>query len=213
MSVIVSSFMPFPSISWWVSAIKTESIILDKAEHFEKMSYRNKYYITGANGPITLSIPLADGREQRKPMKDVQICNRERWQIQHWRTLVSVYKRSPYFEHYEPSLEKIFHTPFQFLTEFNLASIEWLKAQLKLKTEITFTDSYEKEYENTIDLRNLKRSKDTGGNYPVYYQLFEERNGFVPNLSLLDLLFSEGAGTMELLNSLRPLKGGTVKGG
>ena len=172
------------------------------------MSYRNKYYITGANGPITLSIPLADGREQRKAMKDVEICNRERWQVQHWRTLVSVYKRSPYFEHYEPSLEKIFHTPYTLLSEFNLASIEWLKAQLKLKADITFADTYQKEYKGTTDLRNLKRNKDTGRDYPVYYQLFEERNGFVPNLSLLDLLFSEGPMTMELLAQHIPPLGG-----
>ncbi len=208
MSVIVSSFMPFPSIAWWIAAVKSDTIILDKAEHFEKMSYRNKYYITGANGPITLSIPLADGREQRKAMKDVEICNRERWQVQHWRTLVSVYKRSPYFEHYEPGLEKIFHTPYTLLSEFNLASIEWLKTQLKLKTDISFADAYLKEYENATDLRNLKRSKDTNRDYPVYYQLFEERHGFVPNLSLLDLLFSEGPMTMELLAQHIPPLGG-----
>jgi hypothetical protein len=204
MSVIVSSFMPFPSIAWWMSAAKSETIILDRAEHFEKMSYRNKYYITGANGPITLSIPLTDGREQRKPMKDVQICNKDRWQIQHWRTLVSVYKRSPYFEHYEPSLERLFHTQYDLLIDFNLATIEWLKAQLKLKCNIEFADTYLKEHEGTIDLRNLKRSKDVANNTPKYYQLFEERNGFLPNLSLLDLLFSEGPATVGILAPSAP---------
>lgn len=201
MSVIVSSFMPFPSIAWWMIAANSETIILDKAEHFEKMSYRNKYYITGANGPITLSIPLTDGREQRKAMKDVQICNKDRWQVQHWRTLVSVYKRSPYFDFYEPSLELLFHTPYERLIDFDLASIEWLKKQLKLRFNIEFADNYLKEYEGAADMRNMKRGKEDLANTPKYYQLFEERNGFLPNLSMLDLLFSEGPGAIS------PLKG------
>lgn len=199
MSVIVSSFMPFPAITWWMAAAKSEILILDRAEHFEKMSYRNKYYITGANGPITLSIPLMDGREQRKPMKDVQICNRDRWQIQHWRTLVSVYKRSPYFDYYEPSLERLFHMPYELLTDFNLASIEWLKKQLRLKFDIGFADTYVKVYDGAVEMRNMKRSKEDVGDAPKYYQLFEERNEFIPNLSMLDILFSEGPEVMEIL--------------
>ena len=200
MSVIVSSFMPFPSIAWWMEVAKSNTLILDRAEHFEKMSYRNKYYITGANGPVTLSIPLTDGREQRKPMRDVGICNKDRWQVQHWRTLVSVYKRSPYFEHYEPSLEPLFLTPYALLTDFDLASIEWSKKQLRLTFDIEFADCYLKDHEGAIDMRNMKRSKEDVTNAPKYYQLFEERNGFVPNLSMLDLLFSEGPGSVELIN-------------
>lgn len=207
MSVIVSSFMPFPPIAWWMAVAKSDILILDKAEHFEKMSYRNKYYITGANGPITLSIPLTDGREQRKPMVDVEICNKDRWQVQHWRTLVSVYKRSPYFEHYEPSLEALFHTPYGSLIAFDLATIEWLKKQLKQTFHIEFADNYVKNYPDAIDVRNMKRSKEDVSNAPKYYQLFEERNGFLPNLCMLDLLFSEGPGAIELIYPLRPLKG------
>lgn len=199
MSVIVSSFMPFPSIAWWMAVAKCDTLILDRAEHFEKMSYRNKYYITGANGPITLSIPLTDGREQRKPMYDVQICNKDRWQVQHWRTLVSVYKRSPYFDYYEHTLDELFHTPYTSLTDFDLASIEWLKQQLKLTFKMEFAESFVKQYEGVIDMRNMKRSKEDISNAPKYYQLFEERNGFIPNLSMLDMLFAEGPGALEQL--------------
>jgi hypothetical protein len=195
--------MPFPSIAWWMAAANCETIILDKAEHFEKMSYRNKYYITGANGPITLSIPLTDGREQRKAMQDVQICNKDRWQVQHWRTLVSVYKRSPYFDFYEPDLEPLFHTTYERLIDFDLASVEWLKKQLKLKCNIEFAGSYIKNYEDAADMRNMKRSKEDTTNAPRYYQLFEERNGFLSNLSMLDLLFSEGPGAIGLLHPLK----------
>jgi hypothetical protein len=199
MSVIVSSFMPFPNIAWWIKAIQADVIVFDKAEHFEKMSYRNKYYITGANGMITLSIPLVNGREQRSAMGNISISNTEAWQVQHWRTLVSVYKRSPYFEHYEQSLQQLFETPYLHLTDFNLASVRWLSAQLKLQMDIQFADTYQKETDGAIDLRNMKRSREDNTNAIKYYQLFEERNGFLKNLSLLDLLFSEGPATAEIL--------------
>lgn len=199
MSVIISSFMPFPGISWWVAVAEAATVIFDKAEHFEKMSYRNKYYITGSNGMITLSIPLQKGRDQRTPMREVAISNAERWQVQHWRTLVSVYKRSPFFDHYEPALQQLFERKFELLADFNLAGIEWVKAQLKLDFTIEFADTFVKQPANTIDLRHMKRNKESTGTLPTYYQLFEERNGFIPNLSILDLLFAEGNRTTELL--------------
>jgi hypothetical protein len=191
--------MPFPPLSWWIKTLPAKTLILDKAEHFEKMSYRNKYYITGSSGMICLSIPLQKGREQRNPVGTIRISNAERWQVQHWRTLVSVYKRSPYFDHYEPSLRQLFEREFDLLADFNLASITWLRQQLKADFLIETTDTYQKEFNEATDLRNMKRSKEKGLNYPEYYQLFEERNGFLPNLSLLDLLFSEGPQTAVLL--------------
>ena len=179
--------------------MRSDTLILDRSEHFEKMSYRNKYYITGSNGMITLSVPLVKGREQRSPVGTIEISNTEKWQVQHWRTLVSVYKRSPYFDHYESSLQQLFEKEFRLLSDFDLASIEWLAAQLKLRLNIEFADSYQKSYAGT-DLRNMKRSKETNGFHPKYYQVFEEKNGFLQNLSLLDLLFSEGPATSDLLN-------------
>ena len=199
MSVIISSFIPFPNIAWWQAAVKANTVIFDSAEHFEKMSYRNKYHITGANGTITLSIPLVKGREQRSPMKDVLISNTERWQVQHWRTLVSVYKRSPYFDHYEPSLQRLFDTSFTHLSAYNLATIHWLKEQLGLKFEEQYADEYKKQYESSTDLRSMKPADRNIQETPKYYQLFEERNGFMPNLSMLDLLFSEGPASIALL--------------
>lgn len=197
MPFIVSPALPFPNISWW-SYLRDASvdILLDRYEHFEKMTFRNRYMIAGANGIITLSIPLAAGREQRKPMKDVLICNKTRWQTQHWRTLVSVYNRSPYFEHYRQELEQLFHQPFEQLFDFNLASIQLIQRLLNVKNNIVFNNAYQKDYpEANGDIRHRFRS----GGYdqhaevlPHYYQVFADRIGFAPNLSILDLLFSEG---------------------
>lgn len=200
MQAVVGSLIPFPNILWWYQIMDAGSIIWDLAEHFQKMTYRNRYYISGSNGLIQLSIPLVKGRDQRTVMKDVLICNKDRWQVQHWRTITSVYKRSPYFDHYEPSLYQLFEDRFEKLSDFNLASVHWLKRQLKLPFEETITDVFNKTYpEDVFDLRNklkpgIERQPLSG---IAYYQVFAERTGFLPNLSMLDLLFSEGPHSLQ----------------
>ncbi|RYE24387.1 MAG: hypothetical protein EOP51_07580 [Sphingobacteriales bacterium] len=206
MAAVLSPIIPFPNIDWWKLVTANEHVLWDEAEHFEKMTYRNRYYVTGPNGLVQLSIPLQNGRNQRCTMRDVLISNRDRWQIQQWRTLVSVYNRSPFFSFYAMSLEPVFLQPYERLIDFNMASIQWLKQQLKLSfTEETISE-YKKVYDNnTLDIRrSLKPGKekdDLQGTAP-YYQLFSERNGFLPNLSMLDLLFSEGPQSLHTLKTM-----------
>lgn len=186
--------MPFPPIAWWAVVHSVNALTLDGAEHYQKMSYSNRYYLAGGNGAIILSVPLVHGRNQRIPVREVQISSHERWQVQHWRTIVSSYKRAPYFDFYEPSLAKLFHTQFSLLADFNSATIQWGKEQLKGAWVQQTAQEYIKDYaDGAIDLRSMKPSieKDRKG-FPEYYQLFKERHGFLPNLSILDLLFAEG---------------------
>ena len=189
---IVTSLLTFPNIGWWMQVTGAQKVLFDKAEHFEKMTYRNRYRISGANNSILLTVPLVNGRNQHIPMQDVKIFNESRWQTQHWRTLVSVYKRTPYFDHYEEGLRPLFENQYTYLTDFNRATIDWACKQMKVNFEIQETDVYIKEYPTgIIDLRSVKKAVT---DFPKYYQVFEERNGFVPDLSILDLLFSEGPG-------------------
>ena len=195
---IVSSSVTFAPIRWWAYALNAQSVVIDTTEHFGKMSYRSRYNISGANNPIQLSVPLVHGREQRIPMGQVLIHNADNWQVQHWRTLVSVYKRSPYWEFYEPSLEALFNTNYTYLHEFNHAAFTWAAKQLKANIPLSIAEVYLTHYPSGfIDLRGMKPSTDKHilSDFPTYYQLFEERIGFQPNLSILDLLFSEGPAT------------------
>lgn len=206
MQDVVSPFIPFPNIYWWLVATEAGAVCLDKAENFQKMSYRNRYYITGANGLIQLSIPLQQGREQRNRMDVTGISYNENWQVQHWRTLVSVYNRSPFFQHYEPSLQPLFEKKYDLLHEFNYASTEWLAQQLKADIKITVTDTYVREYENSRDVRGIKPGVEKKAiEEQPYYQLFNERNGFLPNLSMLDLLFAEGPHAMQWIRNNKEL--------
>ncbi|MBS1584142.1 MAG: WbqC family protein [Bacteroidetes bacterium] len=205
MAVALSSYIPFPCVSWWAAIAGNDTLLLDGYEHFEKMTYRNRYYLAGANGLLTLSIPLQHGREQRAAMKDVRIDNKTRWHTQQWRTIVSAYRRAPYFDHYEPSLEKLFTQPYEYLIDANIASILWFREQLRLNFNIAFTTEYVPQHPGVnIDLRrNMKRKPRA--NFPQYYQLFADRIGFQPDLSVLDLLFSEGPHTMAWINKHREI--------
>ena len=137
-------------------------------------------------------------------MAYVQIFNDDKWQVQHWRTLVSVYKQTPYWEYYEQDLQNFYNTPFNNLTDFNKASFLWICKQLKMNISIEETNSYLAQYPDTIiDLRSLKPSKEQKllARFPTYYQVFADRVGFLPNLSILDLLFSEGPHTANWLKT------------
>ena len=189
---IVSPFLTFPNTGWWMQVAGAGLVILDKGEHFSKMSYRNRYRISGANNPILLTVPLVRGRNQREPMAGVQIFNEERWQVQHWRTLVSVYKRSPFFDHYEDSLRPLYEQQFTYLIDFNIAALEWAQKQLKLPLRTELTETYQKEY--PPEVKDLRIAGNAPADFPRYYQVFEDRIGFQADLSILDLLFSEGPG-------------------
>ena len=197
---LISSFIPFPPISWCAYAIRASVITFDKAERGEKMSYRNRYRIGGANNENTLSIPLKGGRDSQAAMDRILIHNAERWQVQHWRTLESVYRRAPYWEHFEADLKPLFDREFLKLTDFNMASVNWVFNQLRIKAEIQFAEEFVKHYPaGTIDLRAMRPSAAPPENFPKYYQIFEDRIGFLPDLSILDLLFSEGPAAVSYL--------------
>lgn len=203
MSVLLSPSLPFPNIYWWSLVREHDEICLDAKEHFEKMTFRNRYIISGANGPLTLSIPLESGRQQRKPMDEIRICNKDRWQVQHWRTLVSAYSRSPFFEYYQHSLLPLFEQPFDKLIDFNAATMEWLLRALGFRKAIGATTAYIGQYEDGVkDIRAAFKANEYQSkmdNAREYYQVFATRTGFLPNLSMLDLLFAEGRNAGDFL--------------
>jgi len=191
--------MPFPEIAWWCKVLHADKVIWDAHERFEKMSSRNRYCIAGAGGMFKMSIPIEGGRERKSLMSETFIAQQDAWQKQHWRTIVSAYNNAPYFEYYKDSLETIFTDIHGKLSDFNLATVRWLKDQIGVSFAEEITPSYQKIYPDAVfDLRR-KDSLIAAENFPIYHQVFEERTGFIPNLSLLDLLFAEGPYTRRWL--------------
>ena len=192
----------FPNLTYYKTLINLDILLIERYEHYQKLSFRNRCYIAGPNGRILLSVPLARGKNQRTVMKDVRISNEEKWQGQHWKTLVSAYRRSPWFEYHEESLGKLYEQPAEFLLDWNMACFEWANNVIGLSHPVAFTDAYNKDPEAGItDLRDTMSPSEavSADNGPVYTQVFQERVGFLPNLSILDLIFCEGRRSLELL--------------
>lgn len=203
MHQVISPYVPFPNLYWWSLAIDTECIMFDVSEHFEKMSYRNRYYITGANGLIQLNIPLSKGRNQRTAMKDVLIDHTDNWQQTHIRTIKSVYGRAAYYDFFMPELEGILSKEYRSIYQFSKETIHWLKKSLNIAFEEEEVNEFQAEYRGIKDIRKkfkpAAEKQAIAQEYGLYYQLFQERNGFIPNLSVLDLLFSEGPAAAAIL--------------
>lgn len=182
----------FPCIPWFQEFIKAPEVSIEQHEFFVRSSYRNRAYVAGPNGVVCLTVPLEGGRNQRTAMKDVKISYEEDWQALHWKTLVSFYNRSAYFEFFEHELAVYYKTKFEYLLDANLASLKLILKLLQLKKVIKLSQAYEKEV--SLDLRYtiLPKNRKATSEYQSYIQPFSDRNGFEPNLSMLDYLFCCG---------------------
>jgi hypothetical protein len=169
------------------------------------MSFRNRCLIAGAQGIISLSVPLQKGRNQQLSMNEVRISDTEIWQSRHFKSIRSAYNRSPFFDFYQDELAAIFQRPFELLVDWNLCCLEWVKEKLAWHAGIRFTETAIPYQSHDItDLRNRVLPKNFMEWTPVKYrQVFEERTGFFPNLSILDLLFNCGPQSLELLSGSR----------
>jgi hypothetical protein len=201
---LITEFQDFPSVILFKKLSDFTNIVFEQYEYYKKMSFRNRCRIAGAEGTIDLSIPLAKGRDQRSTIRDVRITGSRKWQSEHWKTLLSCYSRSPWFEFYGDGLEQLYRQPATFLTDWNLACFEWSIRSLGLEVGISFTDAWHKTYPGAewVDWRDrlLPKSGTQQTTPPVFYrQVFEERTGFIPGLSILDLLFCEGKNARRLL--------------
>lgn len=194
----------FPPISYFAWLIQND-VILERKEHFVKQSLRSRCTVLGANGPLQLNVPRA-GSSSKQPIDECIIFNRTDWKLQHWRSLEAAYRNSPFFEYYEPKLKPLFEKKSTNLFELGLASIELTCKLLNIRFEPAFTSSHEL-HPKEIDLRNAWNKQNYATKKPVkafpeYIQVFSDRQAFVTDLSILDVLFCLGPQTLEYLNNL-----------
>ncbi len=186
-------------------------------EPYQKMSFRNRCIVAGSNGLVNLSVPLEKGRDQKLPYRDVRVSYREAWQKHQWTTLTSCYNKSAYFEFYRDGVEQFFLKKEVFLFDLNLNILTWLKRVLNFPAEIDVVDTpgFLDPGIDLVDLRNKWLPKNFQDGFlgkpglppsldflPKYFQVFENRIGFQPNLSILDLLFNEGPNASALLKTV-----------
>ena len=189
------------NLDFYSCLLKADQISIDVHENYVKQSYRNRCEIYGANGKLALIIPII--RSSSTPMKEVKIDYDQNWQKIHWKSLESSYRSSPYFEFYEDKFIHLYEQKnIHYLVDFNMELLNIFLKLLDLDIELSYTDSYEKEIKNKLDQRSLIHPKMGTSQYyneNKYIQVFEEKMGFIPNLSIYDLVFNEGPAAVNIL--------------
>ncbi len=189
-----------PGVDWLTLACNNPDVLLEAHENYQKGSLRNRCQIAGPNGIQRLSIPLAKGKHQQTPIRDVRIANDEPWQRLHWRSIKTAYGMAPYFEHYADELVRFYEKKAEFLFEFNLEFLVWLTGKMGIRRDFPFTTSFEPPANARLDFRGISFcTDDTLFNPAPYAQVFQERYGFLPRLSGLDLLMCRGKQSVEIL--------------
>lgn len=187
-----------PSIEYVSLFLKTEDASIELFETYQKQSCRTRTNVMTANGVQTLTIPVIKTNGNHTLTKDIEISYKESWQQIHLRCLESAYRKSAYFDYYFPYLEKIYKQKFNTLVELNDFCLKTILKILKAKKDYSFTT----DFERITDENDYRVSLSKGTNkieMKPYYQVFADRHGFIPNLSIVDLLFNEGPNSVSNL--------------
>ncbi len=191
----------FSSILQYVAIANADEIIFETEDNFQKQTYRNRCHIYTAQGKQLLNVPVQHTKEIKQKTKDVIIDYKDDWHKQQLKTLKTAYSSSPFYEFYIDDLLPVFEKKVHFLLDLNFLAHEIIMDALQLEIPRKKTTEYEKE-PNIMDLRFLAEDKPKiTYNLARYIQVFSENYGFIPNLSILDLLFMEGPNALNYLET------------
>jgi hypothetical protein len=209
-SVLLSSAYLAP-VQYFTKLVVYNEVWIELNEHFIKQSYRNRCTILAANGKQDLSVPVTEGSNSKRIIRDVLISWDHPWQKLHWKALLSAYNNAPFFEFYADSLSKFYHEKrWKFLTDFNLDIQSVVLEELNLKCNLSLTKEYftidklpdrMDDFRYAIDPKPSRQSVDEDFRPAPYMQVFQEKFGFTANLSILDLLFNEGPMAVDMLRN------------
>ena len=179
--------------------IKADSVTFEMEDNFQKQTNRNRMYIYSPNGVQMLNIPIKHSKEKHQKYKDVRIENDFGWQKNHFKSLEAAYRTSPFFEYFEDDFRPLFEKRHEFLMDLNLEIFELVNNTLGIKIIPEKTTEFFHDVPNFIDLRHLANGKKDTTQLEIYTQVFNDKHGFINNLSILDLLFNEGRYAVDYL--------------
>src|SRR5688500_11674281 len=190
----------FGPINYYKSLLTYEEILFEQFEHYPKQTCRNRCYIYGANGKLMLTVPVKKGKTEHTVLKDVRISNDVSWQKLHWRSLEAAYRSSPYFEYLEDEFRQFFTKHYDFLFDLDTEIFQCICSTISISPKTGCTQAFNKIDPGSGDFRTFDFF--SGGPNRAYTQVFDAKQDFIPNLSVLDLLFNEGPkNTLKYLQS------------
>ncbi|MCI5080913.1 MAG: WbqC family protein [Saprospiraceae bacterium] len=189
-----------PNIQFFSKLYLYQNVCIEQHENYLKGSYRNRAHIAGSNGLLRLSIPLQKGKNEQQGIQEVRIAYHEPWQQQHWASIQSAYGNAPFYEFYADAFEPLYQQQFEYLFEWNKALLETILSFLEYPASLTYSSAFRQigqagpytDFSNGIFPKKHRQKEDAHFEPQPYPQVFSERNGFLPNLSILDLLFCTG---------------------
>lgn len=192
-------------VQYYTKFLVYKQIFIEAEENYQKQSYRNRCNILTANGILPLTIPVSKDMPKVKT-RDIRIDNALEWQKNHWTSIESAYSSSPFFEFYMDEFSVFYTKKFRFLLEFNLKLQDYILDQLEIKPNIFLTKKFIEngtpdydDYRDSIHPKKRQQRKDKTFKPEFYYQVFQEKYGFISNLSIIDLLFNEGPNAENIL--------------
>lgn len=191
----------FPSISHYVAMMQADSVTLEMEDNFQKQTNRNRMYIYSPNGVQLLNIPVKHAVEKHQKYKDVRIENDFGWQKNHFKSLEAAYRTSPFFEYFEDDFRPLFEKKHEFLMDLNLEVFHLVNESLGINIQPQKTTEFFHEVPDYNDFRHLANGKKDTTQIEEYTQVFNEKHGFINNLSILDLLFNEGRYAVDYLKN------------
>lgn len=189
----------FAPISYYKTLLNGHKNVLDVYEFYEKQSYRNRCNIATANGIQALSIPVES--KAKCLVRDIKISKHSQWQMQHWRSIQAAYQSSPFFEYFVDDLYPFFEKDWLYLYDLNMALHNCVEQLLELNTNLELSECY-CEIDNALDWRSsIHPKKEPVVRTMPYYQVFAHKNGFMEDMSILDLLFNMGNESILILQN------------
>jgi len=190
----------FPNILNYIIFVNHKIICFEVQDNYQKQTYRNRCYIYSANGKLGLHIPINFTQHNRQMTREVLIDNSISWKEHHWKSIEVAYKRSPFFEFYEDDIKPLFEKKHKYLLDYNLECIEKINNCLELDLNYKFSADFEKKIISN-DFRFLADKSKTKLYTSPYQQVFKTKFGYLPNLSILDLLFNLGPESTSYLKN------------
>ena len=183
----------FGPVQWYQKLRRYDQCLIEQYDSYQKQTFRNRCVIATANGMQALTVPVEHG-EEKILLKDLRISDHNQWRRVHWNALQSAYSESPFFEYYVDDIRPFFEQKYEFLIDFNETIRQKICELIDFQPKVTYTTNFLNNHD--ADFREAISAKhplpDPDFQPKRYWQVFQHKHGFLPNLSILDLLFCMG---------------------